>query len=83
MQNVEPQGGFTRAGQAGEDCQLVLRNRNGEPNWELNEAISKLSVPKKNERAFTAADFALRGGVPFVSEINGRSRKNHVDIQPL
>lgn len=29
-------------------------------NWELIEAIGKLSVAEKNERAFAAADFALR-----------------------
>ena len=31
-----------------------------EPNWELIEANSKLSVPEKNERAFAAAAFTLR-----------------------
>ena len=29
-------------------------------NWELIKAIGELSVPEKNERAFAAADFALR-----------------------
>ncbi len=29
-------------------------------NWDLIDAIGKLSVPEKNERAFAAAEFALR-----------------------
>jgi hypothetical protein len=32
----------------------------GAVNWELIRRVSRLSVPEKNERAFAAADFALR-----------------------
>ena len=37
-------------------------------NWKLIEAISRLSVPEKNERAFAAADFALRQKILILTE---------------
>lgn len=30
------------------------------PNWQLLDAVRQLSVPEKNQRAFSAAEFALR-----------------------
>lgn len=36
------------------------RRQYGAVNWELIERIKQLSTPEKNERAFAAADFALR-----------------------
>lgn len=37
-------------------------------NWKLIEAIAQLSVPEKNERAFAAADFALRQKILILTE---------------
>jgi hypothetical protein len=39
-------------------------------NWELIEAIGKLSVAEKNERAFAAAEFALRQKKLILAEEN-------------
>jgi hypothetical protein len=46
--------------QSADDGVKDTQKQYGAINWELIERIKQLSAPEKNERAFAAADFALR-----------------------